>query len=56
MNKKKAIAESIEIYKARINQLTEDLKGQNLSNEQRGTLESEKIIADKELMKLETTE
>ncbi|HJU14776.1 MAG TPA: hypothetical protein VJ792_10015 [Candidatus Nitrosotalea sp.] len=55
MNKKKAIAESIEIFKARISQLTEDLKEQNLSNEQRGTLESEKRIAGEELMKLETT-
>lgn len=55
MNKKKAMAESIKIYKARISQLTEELKGQNLSNEQRGTLESEKRIADNELMKLETT-
>jgi hypothetical protein len=55
MNKKKAIAESIEIYKARINQLNEDLKEQNLSNEQRGTLESEKRIANEEMMKLETT-
>ena len=55
MNKKKAIAESIEIYKMRINQLNEDLKEQNLSNEQRGTLESEKRIASDEMMKLETT-
>ncbi|MGB6464303.1 MAG: hypothetical protein WA799_01630 [Nitrosotalea sp.] len=55
MNKKKAIAELIEIYKVRISQLNEDLKGQNLSNEQRGTLESEKRIADEEMVKLETT-
>lgn len=55
VNKKKAIAELIEIYKVRISQLNEDLKGQNLSNEQRGTLESEKRIADEEMMKLETT-
>jgi len=47
MNKKKAIAESIEIYKVRINQLNEELKGQNLSNEQRGTLESEKKLSAK---------
>lgn len=53
MNKKKAIAESIEMYKVRINKLTEDLKAQNLSNEQRGTLESEKRIASEEMMKLE---
>lgn len=55
VNKKKAIAELIEIYKVRISQLNEDLKGQNLSNEQRGTLESEKRIADEEMVKLETT-
>ncbi|MGB9003323.1 MAG: hypothetical protein WCC52_05915 [Nitrosotalea sp.] len=53
MNKK--IAELIEIYKVRISQLDEDLKGPNLSNEQRGTLESEKRIANEEMMKLETT-
>lgn len=39
----------------RISQLNEDLKGQNLNDEQRGTLESEKRIGDKELMKLEAT-
>lgn len=55
VNKKKGIAESIEIYRVRICQLNEDLKGQNLSNEQRGTLESEKRIANEEMMKLETT-
>jgi len=55
MNKKKALAESIEIYKVRINQLVEDLKEQNLSNEQRVTLESEKRIANEDMMKLETT-
>lgn len=55
MNKKKAISESIEIYKTRLNQLNEKLKGQNLSNEQRGTLESEKRIASEEILKLETT-
>jgi hypothetical protein len=55
MNKKKEITKSIEIYKSRINQLNEELKGQNLSNEQRGTLESEKRIANEEMMKLETT-
>jgi len=54
MNKKKDRAESIETYKMRISQLNEDLKGQNLSNEQRGTLESEKRIANEEMMKLET--
>lgn len=53
MNKKKAISESIEMYKVRINKLTEDLKEQNLSSEQRGTLESEKRIASEEMMKLE---
>ena len=54
MNKKKAIAESIEIYKVRLDQVNEKLKGQNLSNEQRGTLESEKRIASEEILKLET--
>ena len=54
MNKKKAIAESIKLYKVRINQLDEDLKEQNLSNEQRGTLESEKRIANEEMAKLES--
>ena len=53
MNKKKDIAELIVIYKVRISQLNEDLKGQNLSNEQRGTLESEKRIASEEMLKLE---
>ncbi len=52
MNKKK-IAESIELYKVRINQLDEELKGQNFSSEQRNTLESEKIIANIELAKLQ---
>jgi hypothetical protein len=55
MNKKKAIAEAIEIYKVRLDQINEKLKGQNLSNEQRGTFESEKRIANEEMMKLETT-
>lgn len=55
MNKKKTISASIEVYKTRINQLDEKLKGQNLSNEQRGTFESEKIIATKEILKLEST-
>ena len=53
MNKKKAIAESIEIFKLRINQLTEELKGQNLSTEQRVTLESEKRLASEDMTKLE---
>lgn len=55
MNKKKAIEASIKIYKMRLDQVNEKLKGQNLSNEQRGTLESEKRIASEEMMKLETT-
>ncbi|HZS74543.1 MAG TPA: hypothetical protein VFA69_08595 [Candidatus Nitrosotalea sp.] len=54
MNKKKAREASIKIYKMRLDQVTEKLKGQNLSNEQRGTLESEKRIASEEMMKLET--
>ncbi|MGI0017337.1 MAG: hypothetical protein ACREA1_01360 [Nitrosotalea sp.] len=55
MNKKKALAASIAIYKMRLDQVNEKLKGQNLSNEQRFTLESEKKIASEEMMKLETT-
>ncbi len=55
MNKKKVIEASIKIYKMRLDQVNEKLKGQNLSNEQRGTLESEKRIANEEMMKLETT-
>lgn len=53
MNKKKALAESIEIYKVRINQVNEKLKGQNISDAQRRTLESEKTIATEEMAKLE---
>ncbi len=56
MNKKKAIAKLIEIHQLRLDQLNEKLKGQNLSNEQRGTLESEKRIASEEILKLETTQ
>jgi len=54
MNKKKAMAESIEIYKVRINQLDEELKEKNLSTEQRITLESEKRLATEDMIKLET--
>ena len=55
MNKKKALAESIAVYKVRLAQVNEKLKDQNLSNEQKGTLESEKRIANEEILKLETT-
>ena len=55
MNKKKALAESIAIQKTRLDQVNEKLKDQNLSNEQKGTLESEKRIANEEILKLETT-
>ncbi|WP_166287280.1 hypothetical protein [Candidatus Nitrosotalea sp. FS] len=55
MNKKKALAESIAIQKIRLDQVNEKLKDQNLSNEQKGTLESEKRIASEEILKLETT-
>lgn len=55
MNKKKAIAESIAVYKVRLDQVNEKLKDQNLSNEQKVTLESEKRIANEEILKLETT-
>jgi len=54
MNKKKALAESIAIQKVRLDKVNEKLKDQNLSNEQKGTLESEKRIANEEIMKLET--
>lgn len=55
MNKKKALAESIAIQKVRLDQVNEKLKDQSLSNEQKGTLESEKRIATEEILKLETT-
>ena len=55
MNKKKALAESIAIQKVRLDKVNEKLKDQNLSNEQKGTLESEKRIANEEIFKLETT-
>jgi len=55
MNKKKALAESIAIQKIRLDQVNEKLKDQSLSNEQKGTLESEKRIASEEILKLETT-
>ena len=55
MNKKKALAESITIQKVRLDKVNEKLKDQNLSNEQKGTLESEKRIANEEILKLETT-
>ena len=55
MNKKKALAESIAIQKVRLDQVNEKLKDQNLSNEQKETLESEKRIASEEILKLETT-
>ena len=54
MNKKKVLAESIAIQKVRLDQVNEKLKDQNLSNEQKGTLESEKRIASEEILKLET--
>ncbi len=55
MNKKKALAESIAIQKIRLDQVNEKLKDQSLSNEQKGTLESEKRIASEESLKLEPT-
>ena len=55
MNKKKVLAESIAIQKVRLDQVNEKLKDQNLSNEQKGTLESEKRIASEEILKLEST-
>ena len=54
MNKKKALAESIAIQKVRLDKVNEKLKDQNLSNEQKGTLESEKRIANEEILNLET--
>ena len=55
MNKKKTLAESIAIQKVRLDKVNEKLKDQNLSNEQKLTLESEKRIASEEILKLETT-
>ena len=55
MNKKKALAESIAVQKIRLDQVNEKLKGPNLSNEQKGTFESEKRIASEEILKLEGT-
>jgi hypothetical protein len=55
VNKKKAIAESIEMYKLRINQLDKELKEEKLSNEQRNTLESCKKLAKEDLAKIETS-
>ena len=55
MNKKKALAESIAVQKVRLDKVNEKLKDPNLSNEQKGTLESEKRIASEEILKLETT-
>ena len=55
MNKKKALAESIAVFKVRLDQVNEKLKDQNLSNEQKVMLESEKRIANEEILKLETT-
>lgn len=55
MNKKKALAESLAVFKVRLDQVNEKLKDQNLSNEQKVTLESEKRIANEAILKLETT-
>jgi hypothetical protein len=54
VNKKKALAESIEMYKLRITQLDNELKAENLSNEQRNTLESCNKLAKEDLAKIET--
>ena len=54
MNKKESIAKSIAIYKERINQVNEKLKEQNLSDRQRTMFESERTIANAELVKIET--
>ena len=55
MNKKESIAKSIAIYKERINQVNEKLKEQNLSDRQRTMFESERKIANEELVKIDTT-
>jgi hypothetical protein len=54
MNKKKDLAELIEMYKLRINQLDNELKAENLSTNQRNTLESCKKLAMEDLAKIET--
>ena len=55
MNKKESIAKLVAIYKERINQVNEKLKEPNLSDLQRTTFESERKIANEELLKIETT-
>lgn len=55
MNKKESIVKSIAIYQERINQVNEKLKEQNLSDRQRSMFESERKIANEELVKIETT-
>lgn len=55
MNKKESISKSAAVYKERINQVTEKLKEQNLSDRQRTMFESERKIASEELAKIETT-
>lgn len=55
MNKKESMAKSIAIYKERIIQVDEKLKDQNLSDRQRSMFESERKIANEELVKIETT-
>ncbi|HJW19470.1 MAG TPA: hypothetical protein VJ571_02795 [Candidatus Nitrosotalea sp.] len=55
MNKKDAMAKSIQVYQERLNQVDAKLKDPNLSELQRTMYESEKMIATKDLEKLKTT-
>jgi len=54
VNKKEAMAKSIQIYQERINQVDAKLKDQSLSDLQRTMFESEKMIAAEELAKIKT--
>jgi hypothetical protein len=54
MNKKEAVAKSIQTYQERINQVDAKLQDQSLSDLQRTMYESEKMIATEELEKIKT--
>lgn len=54
MNKKDAMAKSIQVYQERLNQVDAKLKDPNLSDLQRTMYESEKLIATKDLEKVKT--
>jgi len=54
VNKKEAMAKSIQLYQERLNQVDAKLKDPNLSELQRTMYESEKMIATEELAKVKT--